>query len=549
PTVARSGGRWAAVVAVVAMLAAGCSPTSTRQVVPPAAEPDGQESSEVPTDDVNGGTATVFGCPVQTLIPQHSRETCGGRIVAQVFSGLVELDAHSGQSELLVASSIETEDSQTWTITVSDGWTFHDGELVTGASFVDAWNFAADPANQMRNRDFFADIVGYDELADGEATRLRGLEIIDPMTIEVTLFEPFAPFFAKLSDAAFLPLPSIAYEDLDAFSRAPIGNGRFELVSFDPDREAVLRRYNDWAGAEPAHLREATFLIYAGNAAVETAYLDVRAGALDVLESIPPGYRLNVDDDFGDRVVRSPTSSFAFLGLPLYAPEFDDRLGLRQALSLAIDRRQIIDDILGGGMQPATGLIPPVLDAHRPHACQVCDFDPGLARALLADAGGWDGPLTLHHSTGGGAEAWLEAIAAYWRQELDITDIRFESMELASYLRVLEEREIHGPFSLRWSLSYLSPEYALSELFRTTGGANFFGYGNLEFDVALDEANAASPDDAIMLYQHAEDIVLADLPVIPLWYANTTTVHTARVENIIIDARGYLRVEQMRTVD
>ncbi|MEX2562786.1 MAG: hypothetical protein WD358_05975, partial [Nitriliruptoraceae bacterium] len=93
------------------------------------------------------------------------------------------------------------------------------------------------------------------------------------------------------------------------------------------------------------------------------------------------------------------------------------------------------------------------------------------------------------------------------------------------------------------------PEYALSELFRTTGGANFFGYGNLEFDVALDEANAASPDDAIMLYQHAEDIVLADLPVIPLWYANTTTVHTARVENIIIDARGYLRVEQMRTVD
>ncbi|MEX0592753.1 MAG: ABC transporter substrate-binding protein, partial [Nitriliruptoraceae bacterium] len=444
PTVARSGGRWAAAVAVVAMLAAGCSPTSTRQVVPPAAEPDGQESSEVPTDDVNGGTATVFGCPVQTLIPQHSRETCGGRIVAQVFSGLVELDAHSGQSELLVASSIETEDSQTWTITVSDGWTFHDGESVTGASFVDAWNFAADPANQMRNRDFFADIVGYDELAAGEATRLRGLEIIDPMTIEVTLIEPFAPFFAKLSDAAFLPLPSIAYEDLDAFSRAPVGNGRFELVSFDPDREAVLRRYNDWAGAEPAHLREATFLIYAGNAAVETAYLDVRAGALDVLESIPPGYRLNVDDDFGNRVVRSPTSSFAFLGLPLYAPEFDDRLGLRQALSLAIDRRQIIDDILGGGMQPATGLIPPVLDAHRPHACQVCDFDPGLARALLADAGGWDGPLTLHHSTGGGAEAWLEAIAAYWRQELDITDIRFESMELASYLRVLEEREIHG---------------------------------------------------------------------------------------------------------
>lgn len=531
---------------LAAVLAVACEEMGDAPV--PQPDSDVEEVDLGPPAAVEGD-ATVFGCPIHTLIPHDSRETCGGRVVAQIFSGLVELDPVSGQPRLLIADEIDSEDAQLWTITIGDGWTFHDGEAVTASSFVDAWTFAANPANGLRNRDFYADIVGYGALAAGETEDLAGLRIVDDMTIEITLERPFAPFLAKLSDAAFMPLPSIAYEDLDAFGRAPVGNGRFELVTFDPDREVQLRRFADWAGDDPARLRDVTYLLYAGNAAAQTAYLDVRAGALDVLENVPPEYRVRVDDDFGSRVLRSPTSSFAFLGVPMYADTPLQNLEVRMALSMAIDRRQIIDDVLGGGMQPARSLIPPVLEAHRADACAACRFDPEGARRLLAEGGGWQGPMTVYHTAGAGADAWTEAIAAYWRDELGITDIGFESMELAAYLRLLEQRDAQGPFSLRWSLSYLSPEYALSELYRSTGGANLFGYDNPAFDEALDDANAADLDEATRWYRAAEDIVLGDLPVIPLWYPSTTTVHTERVTDVMIDARGYLRVERLRLAE
>ncbi len=527
------------------VLVAGCGAQDAAVTTTEADDID-----EVVDDDQQADSAlTAFGCTVQTLLPQDSREVCGGRIVSQMFSGLAELDPVTGEPVPLVASSIETEDATTWTVKLVDGWTFHNGEPVTARSFVDAWNFTADPDNGMRNADFFADIVGYDELQSGQSEELSGLELIDEMTIEITLQEPFAPFLAKLTDSAFYPLPSIAYEDIAAYGRQPVGNGRYELMSFDPDREAVLQRYEAWAGPNPGETKEIVFIIYTGDAALQTAYLDVQAGALDVLEDVPAENLTTVDDDFGDRVVRTPTSSFTFLGLPMYDENFGDNAPLRQALSLAIDRQAIIESIFDGGLEPATALIPPVLESHRADACDTCTFDPDRAVALFEEAGGWEGPMTVYFNSGSGHEEWVEAITNQWRQVLGIDTFVYQSMEFAPYLQTLEEFEATGPFRLGWSLAYLSPEYALSDVYRSSGGANFFGYDNEEFDEALEFANAADPGDADELYQVAEDIVLDDLPVIPLWYGVSTTVHTDRVRNVTVDATTYLRVERIRVVD
>src|SRR5690606_25929449 len=129
---------------------------------------------------------------------------------------------------------------------------------------------------------------GFDALRAGEAKSLEGLRAPDDMTIEVTLSRPFVPFFSKLADPAFAPLPSIAYEDIGAYGRQPVGNGRYELVAYDPGREAVLHRYEDWAGDDPGRAQEVVFVIYAGDSALQAAYQDVRSGALDVLDTVPP---------------------------------------------------------------------------------------------------------------------------------------------------------------------------------------------------------------------------------------------------------------------
>lgn len=385
--------------------------------------------------EVEDGRLTAHGCESDTLIPQHSREVCSGRVLGQLFSGLVEIDPDTNEPELLVAQSIDVNDTfDEYVITIRDDFTFHDGTPVTVESFVDAWNLGANPENGFRNVDYFQQIEGFAEVVGGEADTLSGVEIVDQRTIRVSLSTSFSPFIHKLSDTSFFPLPEVAFDDIDAFNDAPVGNGRYQMDGvWERGQQIALERFDDWPGDDPGIPEHITFSIYSD---VATAYLDALAGTLDVLEQVPPERLGEVDDDFGDNVLRTPTSAFSFFGLPLYREEFDS-LELRQALSLAIDRQEVIDVIFDGAQTPATAAIPPVLDAHRPGACDVCEFDPQRAQDLFEEAGGYDGPLTVYFNTGGGHEESSEAIANQWREVLGIEDVTFESLDFPQFIELL----------------------------------------------------------------------------------------------------------------
>jgi oligopeptide transport system substrate-binding protein len=521
--------------AATALVVGACAPED----VPGIPDPDEEREA--------GGEFSVRHCEPQTLIPQDSREVCGGAIVNQTFSALVEVDPETNEPEMMVAEAVETEDNITWTITIRDDWTFHDGTPVTVESFVDAWNFGADPENGFRNVDFYKEIEGFDAVQAGDADELTGIEIVDDRTIVVTLTEPFAPFIFKLSDSAFVPLPDVAFDDIDAFNQAPVGNGRYMMDGeWVHDVEIRLARFEDWAGPSPGLADNIEFRIYDD---LGTAYLDVQAGDLDVSAGIPPERIAQAEADFGDNVDATPISSFTYLGFPMYDERFAENLELRQALSLAIDRQAIIDTIFDGALTPATAIIPPVLDAHRADACDVCEFDPDRAQQLFDEAGGWEGTMTLWFNSGAGHEDWVEAVAGQWSANLGIDDIEFQSLEFAEYLGVLGEREITGPFRLGWVLSYLSPEYALADLYMSTGGSNHFGYDNPDYDTALLAANRAPVEEADALYQQAEDVLLSDLPNIPMWYGVTHSVWNDRIDNILVDAAGSLRVERSEVID
>ncbi|MBT8250303.1 MAG: hypothetical protein KJN81_08565 [Acidimicrobiia bacterium] len=99
------------------------------------------------------------------LFPTNTNESNGIAVLRALFSPLVQFDFETNEPFNLVADSITSDDGGvTWTITIGDGWTFHDGEPVTSASFVNAWNYGADGANGQQNNSFYRNIVGYDEL-------------------------------------------------------------------------------------------------------------------------------------------------------------------------------------------------------------------------------------------------------------------------------------------------------------------------------------------------------------------------------------------------
>ncbi|AYY12792.1 ABC transporter substrate-binding protein [Actinobacteria bacterium YIM 96077] len=508
---------------------------------------DDDDSTDAPDEAAeSGGEFTIYNCEPQNLMTGNSSEVCGSSVLEQLYSGLTAVDYDTGEAYGVVATDWETEDNVTWTFNLRDDFTFHNGDPVTAQTFADTWNWVVDPDNAQQNANFYDKILGYEDVINGDAEELEGVRVIDDTTLEIELNEPFSPLPIMLSYTGFYPLPDEAFEDIEAFQESPIGNGRYQMDGeWQHDVEIAMERYEDWPGDDPGVADRIVWRIYDD---INTAYLDVQAGELDVLKQIPPERETTVENDFGENLVRTDTSSFTYMGFPLYQEEFQDP-DVRHAMSMAIDRQAIIDAIFNGARSPATAVIPPVLPQHREDACDYCHFDPEAAAEMYDEAGGPD-ELTLYFNSGAGHEDWVEAIANQWQENLGVEEISFEDLEFAQYLDLHDNAEVTGPFRLGWVLSYPSPQYAMEPIYTTGVSSNYTHYSNEEFDNLITEANGVQDQaEADALYQEAEDILLEDLPIIPLWYETRTTVHTDRVSNVEVDPRTFVRVEQIQVTE
>jgi peptide/nickel transport system substrate-binding protein/oligopeptide transport system substrate-binding protein len=500
---------------------------------------DGEATGEVTT----GGEFTIQQCEPQNLMTGNSSEVCGSSVLEQLYDGLTQVDYESGEVVGLVATHWETEDAVTWTFHLRDDYTFHNGEPVTAQTFVDTWNWVVDPDNAQQNENFMARFEGYQEVVDGEADTMSGVEAIDDYTLQITLTEPFSPLPSQLTYTGTYPLPAEAFDDIEAFQEAPIGNGRYMMDGvWEHDEQIAMVRYEDWPGDNPGLADRIVWRIYDD---VQTAYLDVQAGNLDILSGIPPENIPGVENDFGDNVVESESSSFTYMGMPMYMEEFENP-DVRHALSMAIDRESIITAIFNDARVPATAVIPPVLAQHRGDACNYCHYDPEAAADLYEAAGGPE-EFEVWFNGGAGHEAWVEAVTNNWRDNLGIEVTQFNDPEFADYLDIADDEGLTGPFRLGWVLSYPNPQYAMEPIYTTGQSSNYTGYSSEEFDNLIGQANQ-TPDlaEADVLYQQAEDVLLEDMPILPLWYETRHTVHTDNVSNVNVDPRTFVRVEAVQ---
>lgn len=493
-----------------------------------------------------GGSFSVYVCEPEHLIPQNTNETCGAEVLNALFTPLVNFDPETTEPRYgegvgnAVALSIESEDQQNWTVKLKEGWTFHNGEPVDAASYVRAWNAGAYSPNAYGNSYFFANIVGYDDLQAPEgggeppATEMSGLKIVDDHTFTVELVAPFSQFPLTLGYTAFYPLPKAYEDDPKAFEEQPIGNGPFQMDGqWEHNQLISVKRYENYAG-DKAKAAAVDFKIYSD---VNTAYNDLLAGNLDVMDSIPPERLADAQAKFGDRFIERPSSSFTYIGYPLYDPKFQD-VKLRKAISMAIDRQAIIDAIFNGSLQPAGSVVSPVVKGSRDNPCgEACTYNPEMAKQLFEEAGGYQGTLTLWFNSGAGHEEWMESVSNQLRTNLGIQNIEFKSLEFAEYLALLDAEKITGPFRLGWVMDYPSPQNYLEPIYSTNGSSNNFGYSNKKVDELIAQGNAAPTiDEGIEFYQEAEDIILSEMPNIPMWFGKVQAAHSERVENVVIDA-------------
>jgi oligopeptide transport system substrate-binding protein len=552
----RTSGKLAALLAVLALFAAACggggdpAPGTGEGDDPTEGATTGEGDGQ--TEGQAGGEVRVYINEPESLTPSNTNEVGGAQVLHALFTPLVEYDAETSEPSNAMAESIESDDNQNWTITIQDGWTFHDGTPVTAASFVDAWNYAAYGPNAQGNSYFFSHIEGYDEVqgdpeadppVEPTAETMSGLEVVDDRTFTVRTKEPFSQFPLTLGYTAFYPMPESAFEDIDAFNDAPVGNGPFQIDGqWNRGQNVRVTRYEDYAGEAPS-VDAVDFRIYSE---INTAYNDLLAGNIDVMDAVPPEQLAAAQQEFGDRFIDRESSSFTYLGFPLYDERFANR-DLRVAFSKAIDRELITETIFDGTRVPALSVVSPVVAGARDNPCgENCEYDPEGAKELFDAAGGYEGTLTLWFNSGAGHEEWMNAVSNMLRTNLGIETIEFQSLEFAEYLGLLDNQEITGPFRLGWVMDYPSPQNYLEPLHRTGGSSNNTGYSNPDVDELIAQGNAAgSIDEGIDFYHQAEDLILEDMPIIPLFFGRVTGAHSDRVSNVHIDAFTRVRVEDI----
>jgi oligopeptide transport system substrate-binding protein len=497
----------------------------------------------VPTDVViaNGGE------PQNPLIPTNTNETNGGRIIDRLFAGLMSYDA-KGTPALEVAQSIETIDNVNYRIILEPGWTFSDGSPVTARSFVNAWNYGALATNAQLQQSFFSPIVGFDEVAAPKpvATAMSGLQLVNDHEFTVRLKAPTVDFKLRLGFSPFYPLPDAALSDITTFGQHPIGNGPYKLAGGDSWQHNVKLDLVPNPGYHGQRVPQNKGLRFVFYAKLDTAYAELLSSNLDVLDTIPSSLLPVYHKDLGDRAVTAPAAVNHTLDTPLWLPHFGGREGRlrRLALSAAINRRQICQQIFSGAQAPARDFTASSLPGYDPNidGNDALNFDPDRARRLWSQADAiwkWTGQYAIAYNADFGNQEWVDAVANSIKNVLGIDAIGAPQPTFAGFRTQITNRTITTAFRAGWEGDFPSLLEFLEPLFVTGAGADDVGYSNPDFDAAIVRAEAASSlPQAFGLANAAQRILMGDMPVVPLWYTIGVAGRSPAVSNVSLTWNG-----------
>ncbi|MGW6915792.1 peptide ABC transporter substrate-binding protein [Kitasatospora sp. NPDC054939] len=534
--------KWIVAATAIALAATACSTSS--------------KSSDNKAASGGGTIAVQLGEPQHGLVPQNTAESEGTEVLNAVFAGLVDYDRKTNAPVLRVAESIESADSKLWTIKLKDGYTFHNGEKVTAQSFVDAWNWGANQDNAAEGLPFFDKIEGSEELAPGKDKKptvkeLKGLKVVDEKTFTVSLKAPFSQFKTMLGYNPFYPLPKAFFTDPKAFGEKPIGNGPFEMDgAWEHNKQIKVKRYENFPASDgKAKLQGVTFKVYDN---LDTAYNDLRADNIQATDKLPISAMGTVKGEFGDRYIYKAESGVGYIGFPISTnPAAYGKAEIRKAISMAIDREAITKTIFSGTRVPADDFINPLIPGYRKGAMgDAAKYDPAKAKELFTTAGGVpNNTIELGYNADGGHKDWIEAVGNQLKKNLGV-EVTFKPFEkFGKILDALGDKQYSGAFRMAWSMDYPSAENYLRPIFSKVAienGSNYGGYVNEEFESLLNQADQAKTvEEGTKLYQQADDILIKELPYIPVYTYMSSAAYSKKIKNFDTDAQGRMNLAEV----
>ncbi|HYJ12164.1 MAG TPA: ABC transporter substrate-binding protein [Thermomicrobiales bacterium] len=452
-------------------------------------------------EPISGGRLRigVQGDPTN-LDPHLTVLAAAGVVIDMVYDGLIQVDADLQPQPSLAASWTVAEDGLTYTFTLRDHATFHNGRSIVADDVVYSFLRVQDP-----------------EVASPSASYAAGIAsvaAVDDLTVTLTLSTPDASFLTKLGWWGMSIVPREAVEENGDLALNPVGSGAFVLDEYIPNSSLTLSRHDGYWDAPRPYLDGLEILIVGEDTSRTTALV---SDTVDLIEQVPHKDIALLESTDGVILAGSGATNLRWLVFNLRKEPFS-LLEFRQAVAAAIDRQPIIDSAVFGYGEPLVGLYPPAYWAGYQGEVPAQDLE---AAAELLSA------VTLPEGFAAELLTWsqydfLSNTSVVVQEQLRQAGIEAEITpeENATYI----ERFFGGDFDIAvmGASGYMDPNEWLEQSLASEGPNNAAGYSN----PALDELIAAGlveqdPAARADIYQQAQQIVIDDAPWISLYTSST----------------------------
>jgi oligopeptide transport system substrate-binding protein len=462
------------------------------------------------------------------LDPQTVSSLQDFQIIVGLFEGLTNYDPATAEPMPGVATHWESNlNGLQWTFHLRPEAKWSNGETVTAHDFVWAYQRVLSAKLGSEYAAMLFCLVNAREYLAGDITDFSavGVKAIDDLTLELSLAYPVPYLPGMVAHAVWFPLHRdtiLAHGDMDRrgthWTRPGnlVGNGPFFLTEWKHDQYIRIERNTHYWDTANVRLNQVNFYPLANSTTEEAAF---RSGQLHATVTIPQA-KIDVyktDPEKAGLLKQHPQLATYFYRLNVERPPLNDPR-VRRALSMAIDRKKIIEAVAKGDQIPAFNLTPPGTGGYESPA--IITYDPEGARKLLAAAGfpGGEGfpSIELLYNTSDGHRSLAAALQQMWRTELGINITPYNQEA-----KVWNDTMREGNYDIArtgWVGDYLDASTFL-DLMTTENGNNQTNWSNARYDALIEKSRTVLDKSArFELYREAESILMEESPIIPLYF-------------------------------
>lgn len=460
----------------------------------------------------------------QTLDQAHISIDIEGFVVRDLFEGLTIYDPSGNVVPGAAESWTVSDDGTVYTFKIRDDAKWSNGDPVTAGDFVFSWRRVLDPAEAAEYATILYPVKNAEAINKGEAAvDTLGIRAIDDKTVEVTLERP-TPYFLQLAThyTAIPVNPKNVQEFGKDFTKPGnmVSNGAFKLTEYVANDRIVAVKNPEYWDAENVKIDKVVYNPSEDQATTQRLF---EAGELDLVYQFQADQLDFLKDKLGeDQVKVSP-------GLSTYYYVFDTRseplndARVRNALSMAIDREFLSEEIFTNSYLVSYGFVPPGMEGYTTQTPEWSAMDQldreDRAKELLAEAGYGEGgkplKIDIRYNTNENHKKVATAVADMWKSIGVETTL--QNLDVKSHYAYLQEG---GPFQVAragWGADYADPENFLNLLVSSNTSFNYGKWSNPEFDALMKQSyEERDPAKRMELMQQAEAIYAAEQPTAPL---------------------------------